>query len=813
MVLRPSSLFSCLVLSSFMLLSGCSFKKDANKPDEVPPTVIVEKSHREPPTALEALLLDDMIAFEKLVTPMSFEQINEYQKDGSTLLWVAVGKSNHTAVGLLLEKGALPLKPGKNSEVTPLNFAAKTKESIFKALLEVVHTKKTEICREIEAKQYLKALKLLNTNFIKSSDHLREDFHFLDLVLKQESVLTPETKDLVLKLLSEKPSLEKSKELLLRLSLGDPLFFSSSANAVFAQNLQLEKAFVLELIQKSPLHILNENLETLNRLQFFAGESLAVLQKDYLNRITQSQSAGQLLALNQIQKTLSLLIPQASELAFCSECIEVAITHPALKSQRGDLIRLLVLNSEKAPAGFVKSLLGRLTAEDFRQVVSVLSVDLRNSQGDVFDGPWSLAEYQILKDLGMKMTAAQTAEHLRNLFQRRFSGDKNASQILMTLQNEWALARGLLSADEEVELFTKEFLFAFESDLAEKELLSILESVKVSKLQGLLMGEVQGERLWLNPEHLFKFKKSQGMSGRFERLSLEFINNTLRLIPDLRKDWFLKTDSWVISDHDLLWVNLLESELGALRLLPQLQNNLVNGLFKKWMWRQNHDLVTIEALLSSTNNKFLSQDISYRRSYLPALLISGASPIKSRILREMIAAMPENTNLQESSFALEFVDYIKSVANPEQRDELFSNIFLPYITKQSPRLRLAFEGHQNAYSAFVAGQFTQDPLCTFANSATYKTHCDSLAKQLTAPSAKGGNKDKIDIGQRIEEMRREQEYKNSLAGRLLDNEKINITALSELSKLTPQSPGMSEFFKQNPWIFSIKFYSPSKLPY
>lgn len=811
MLLRPSSLFSSLTLCSFMLLSSCSFKKDSNKV-ETPPTVVVEKSHHEPQTALEALLVDDMIVFDKLLSALPFEQVNEYQKDGSTLLEVAVHKSNLKAVEQLLAKGALPLKPGKNSEITPMEMAAKTKASIFKALQDVVNTRKSEIYGKIEERQYLKALELLRANYIKSSDSLFEDLHFLDLALKQETALTPEIKDLMLTLLAEKPSLAKSKEKLLRLSLVDSPFFAASAKAVSAQELQLEKTFVLELIQSSPLSVLNENLETLNRHQFFAGESLAVLQKDYLNRLTRSQSSGQLLAMDQFQKTLSLLIPQASELAFCSECIELAITHPALKAQRGDVLRLLVLNSEKAPEGFVRSLLGLLTPEDFRQVVSVLSVELRQSQSDAFDGTWSLAEYQILKDLGMKMSAQQTAEHLRHLFQRRFAGDKNASQVLMALHGEWALARGLLSADEEVELFTKEFLFAFESDLAEKELLSILESVKVSKFPGLLMGEVQGERLWLNPEHLFKFKENQGMSRRFEALRLDFAKSTARLIPDLSKNWFLKTDSWIITEHDLLWVDLLETNKGILKLLPQLQDNLVSQSFRKWTWKRNYDLVTIKALLGTTNNKFLSQDSNYRRSYLPALLISGANPLKISLLREMISTMPENTNLQEPSFALEFVEFVKSISNLEQRDELFSNIFLQYLLKQNPRLHLALRGHQDLYKDFAAGQFTKDPLCHSEALKIYKAHCDSLGRQLELPP-KTSTKGNIDLGERVEELRRQQQLKSEQAERLLGNEKITITALIELSKITPQSPGMTEFFNQNPWIFSTKFFTPSKLPF
>lgn len=798
-------------ICSSALLVGCSFQKDPglNKQKTVTDTPqIPETEPAGPKTVLEALLEGNSEAFDKYLATMSPTEINDYQRDGSTLLEIAVRQSYLYAVERLLEQGALPLKPRKNSDVTPLALAEKMGESISSALQKALAEQRLVILKLIQNKQYRNAIELLATNYMKTTDSVTRDSHILDLVLAQETSLTSETISLVTDLLKNKPSLAKCKNRLLELAQVNPPLFLMSVNEISVQNLALENEFILKLIKNFNLDVFASNVEALNTHKFFSGGRLADFQKDLLDKLIASLPAGQILPTKDLQRVLSLVVPQARDRAFCSACVEQVLTQSTLNAQRGDIIRLLILNSDKAPEGFIRSLLGRLAPDDFRQVVDALSLDVRQSQLDAFQGPWTLQEYQILKGLGMRMAPQQTATLLRDLFERRLKGDHEARQILTALSDDWSRAHGLIPTEEQIRLFTQEFLYAYQTDLAEGHFLNIISSIQTTKVPGLLMGVVDDQQVWLSPAHLFKFKEGQGMSHRFELHRLDFAKEVARIIPDLKRTWFLKTQAWEITEHDLLWVDVLQKDAGVLKLLPQLQNELVRELFEKWTWRRSYDLATIKSFLKATNQNFLTPDLNYRSKHLPALLVSGASPMKINLLRDMLEVMPENTTLKESSYALEFVEFLNSISDEQMRETVFAKAFLPYLQKQSPRLALALQEHSADYILFVAGDLSRDPLCDRAHFETYKSHCKSLSPKPTLVSEQVQNSGSIDLGKRIAEIRQAEEHRNKKTLDALANEKINISALVEVSKLAPQLPLISSFFQRHDWILRLQFFSP-----
>lgn len=811
-----SFLLASSAISCSLWLNACSFKKDSGvkAEDKAPQTVIVEKPSAEPVTALDALLEGNTESLDRHLAKMSLEQVNEYQKDGTTLLEVAVRQSNLDAVEKLLAKGALPLKPRKNAESTPLELAKKMNESITVALEQVVKNEKAAVVEKIKNKKYSEALSLLDSFYIKYGDSLVDNQSTLDLALNQEQKLHPELKTFVTKLLVANVPLESSKEKLLRVVVVDADLFQLSVSSLAKQKISLNSGFVFELIQLSSLGVMQSHLESLNANKFFAGQDLGKLQDEYLQKILSSLQPGQMVSLPDFQKILALLVPQSSERSFCSGCVSLALTHPALTAQRGEIIRLLVLNSNSAPAGFVKSLLGRLPLEDFRQIVGVLSPAIRKTQGDSFSGTWSLEEYQVLKDLGMGMTPGQALAQIKRLFALRFEGDIGAGEILAALKKDWRVARGGLSEQEEAILFTSEFLYSFNNELKQPDLLPILESIFVSDIKGLLVGEVNQEKLWMNPEHLFRFKDAQGMSLSFERLGIDFEKNTLRLLPKLGKDWFLMTDSWRITEHDLLWFEILDNDAAKLRLTPQLADKTVSGLWSKWAWRVGFNLENVRNRLDSSDKRYSTPSVEYRERYLPALLLSGPSQIKARLLAEMISGMLESDKLLERSAAGEFAVYLKSFSDASQRDVAFVTSFLPYLKKQNPRLRLALEGAQSSYMAFASGNFSQDPLCENSDTKeVFADHCKMIRnfnKELS-PNKNNSAAQERDIGQILDNMKRESERKEQAIESLLKDDRISIKALIEISKITDLGPEMKSFFKENTWIFSVKFYEPSSL--
>lgn len=784
-----------LAFAGTLVLAGCSFQKNKAEPE---PKIIIHQNPKESASALEALQQKDMAAFEQYVSTMNAEQINLYLVDGSTLLEQAVRQGNLLAVEILIEKGALPLKTSKDTKTTPYSLAQKVSEPIEKALLLKINNIKAEIVGLIRAREYQKAFILQNDNYVQINDFLFKGSHFLDLILEQETSLTEDLKPLVHTLLKVQPSLSSSGNKLLKFSKDDTELFKKAVQLFKSQSIEIEKSEIVRLIGSFNLDVHAANVNALNSEGIRSQESLVVLQQAFVQRLLQSRLTNPL-QIDRIYASLQALKGQAGDKTFCGICVHQILDSKDLRTHHNDLIKLLIGKSENAPEDFIESLLGALPPADFKSIVSLLSPEMRKNQQSVFESEWTIEEYEVLRSLGMKMSGQQTAQFLWELFKKRHNGDENASKTLVALGKDWELARGLFTEEEQHKLIRNEFIFAFENELKHDDLLSIIQSIRTIEPKGILFGEINGEKVWLNPLAVVKLRTLIPSNITFEIMSTNFKKNIALIFGGLNDEWFMKTEGWKISSHDAVWLNIIQDVTTANKLAPPFKQSLVKSILKLYGPNIPGGHAAIELLLKATDTRFGTGDSTYREKYLPTLLLSDFGLGKYSIVLKIVEQMDENIELKEMSAATEFVAMFYSESDIRNQNILFTDVFLTYLKKQNPRFRLALEGQHDEYVAFLSGELEHDPLCKPESFKTYQHYCQKHKEEL-----------EIYNQQHAMEFIGIHRNRGLLARRLAlshftTHDRKTIDALTELAKIATESATIQNFFAQHSWILNKPF--------
>lgn len=807
-----------VLVSGFLGLNACSFKKSGDEAPATPPNVIVEKDTAHAKTAQEALLASDMAGFEKHLSTMNAETVNAYLEDGGTLLEMAVRNNNLYAVELLLKKGALPLKPRKNSSQTPLAISEKLNPSIYQAFVENLAVVKKDILAKLQQGQALAALQVLDANFISRDAKVSESSNTLEILIDSQTALTPDTREALMTLLPLKASLENRAEKLLTLALSDKELFKVSVETLKKQAVNVPGSLRLTLLKQTSLELFAAHLASFNSYPSNQKVPLAELQKILISKAIDAQTEGQFINVESLRLPLSLMKSEASDQVFSAECIELILRSPKLAAQRAEIVSLVIMNSSDAPAGFIKSLVGRLPLNDFKHVVNVLPLKVRQEQKDAFDSNWSKEEYKEMKNAGLLIPANVTLKLFRELFEERFKGNAAASERLQTLKDELKDIKKDITKEEANSLFQKEFIFIVERDLKDEDLFSLIGLATSAKIEGLYLGQIENqelnglvstkENLILNPLQVLDHKYLNSTNATF-RANVPLIAQTIAtLIPDSKEKWFMKSGTWKLTQHDALVLSLSnDTELQYL-LIPQLKNPLVLKTYNAWKTEELHNSEGFANALKVEDSRYGTADANYRNKYLPFFLSGKLNELRVRLVLDTVGAMPLSAYLTDKSAAGKLVNFILSNVNNKYRDDLFKTLLIPYIKKQNPRFMLAVDGQNKRYLSFLNGNFKDDPLCTSQELNSYKEVCASHEEttgfKYPFPEPKGMNLAKI-LNYRNAKEKWEEDSKQRYIFEKIGQDKITIEAFKELAKNVAAGSEIDSFIKANPWIFEATF--------
>lgn len=767
--------------------TGCSFQKD--KPVETPRVTVQQQKV----TAQKALRNNQIGDFLEALHEIPQDQINSRLEDGTTLLEIAVNNQSPDAVKALIARGAKPLMPLQSERGTVLDLADKTNSHIAELLRAEVNLRKNEAYMRIQEGSYKGAIQLMRAQYMSLATPLTGSVDFLTLFLSREKSLSADTAEVLVSVLESQPSILGKEDQLVILSAR----FSKVRDSVFSlmkrSSLVVSENAMNGLLSNSPSREWSSVVSSLKERDLTTMASLASLQKTYLDLLVREMSLG----VTPNPSVLESAKQISRDGTFCDECVLQILSNKDLIRYKKDLVRAFIFNSSEAPAHFIQSLVGKVSTDDFKEVVSALPKTFLKTQKEALSANWSLTEYQSLKAAGLQMTSRQAVEGLKRLFKARHQHDAAATETLTALKADWAIAKEEITQVELEEIFTAEFFYVFDSDLSNPDLFSVLAVLKGVPVVGLLLRDEQGQGYYVNPLSLFKFKKQTDASVSFKLRATDTSKAMLNILTSPTETWFLRTPTSTISTHDTIWLNVIDSQAAELTLIPELQNNFVKDLFSKWVARKNFDFDTLFILLKETSPKFLSDSPDGRGKYLQALLASSDTNDRVALLNEMISKMSPSKTLNEQSFVTRFTDYVMSIRNPSLRSDVFSKVYISYLSKQNPRFGYALQGDYANYKKFLENaDYSKDPLCADHTKQHYAQIC---VKENDKPQFGYTNLDVL----AKESLNRF----NKVAA--MDIETIN--ALLKI-KASITHPTVQGFFAQNPWIESIKFYDGRMTP-
>lgn len=761
--------------------TGCSFQKD--KPAETPRVTVQQQKV----TAQKALRNNQIGDFLEALHEIPQDQINSRLEDGTTLLEIAVNNQSPDAVKALIARGAKPLLPLQGERGTVLDLADKTNPHIAELLRAEVNLRKNEAYMRIQEGRYSGAIQLMRAQYMPLATPLTGSVDFLTLFLSREKSLSVDTAEILVSVLESQPSIAGKEDQLVILSAR----FSKVRDAVFSlmkrSSLVVSESALNGLLFNSPSLEWASVVSSL-KTQVTTVASLASLQKTYLDLLVREMSLG--VAPN---PTVLESVKQISrDGTFCEECVIQILSNKDLIRYKKDLVKALIFNSSEAPANFVQSLVGKVSADDFQEVVSILPKAFLKTQKEALSANWSLTEYQSLKAAGLQMTSRQAVEGLKRLFKARHQHDAAATETLTALKADWAVAKEEITQVELEEIFTAEFFYVFDSDLSNPDLFNVLSVLKGVPVVGLLLRDEQGQGYYVNPLSLFKFKNQNEQGYSFKIKAPAVLNSLVTVLSNPTENWFLRGPDFTVITHDVIWLSTIDSEEGQLILLPELKNSFVRKVIDKWVARKSYDFDNLTNLLAKSSSSFLNDKVDSRGKYLAALLKSSKSINNLAILSAMITKMKASPQFaSETSYVKDFVEYLIQ----EKDDKLLSSVFeitTAYLTKQNPRFGFALQGDFANYKKFLENaDYSKDPLCA--------DHAKQQYAQICVKEADN----KVQFGYLNLDVQAKAELDRFNKVTAMDIETIK--ALLKI-KASLSHPAVQSFFAQNPWIESIKFY-------
>lgn len=175
---------SLFVSGLFFVLTACSFSKNKNTKEESPgspaPPIVIQapETTKKIDTLFDAIDKLDGSAFDKLLTPMNFQQVNSYNSSGETPLYYAVKLNRFIFVKKLLEKGAMPLKLNSDGVSGPLQIGHDVNESIGELLDKKVEELEAQLKQMLNAQRWVEA-----GEFAEKTFQSKHGF-FQDMVVK-----------------------------------------------------------------------------------------------------------------------------------------------------------------------------------------------------------------------------------------------------------------------------------------------------------------------------------------------------------------------------------------------------------------------------------------------------------------------------------------------------------------------------------------------------------------------------------------------------------------------------------------------------
>ncbi|MNK22793.1 hypothetical protein D3C87_410740 [compost metagenome] len=780
--------------------SGCSFKKDDGK--EAPVFTVQEQKL----SVSEALLKGDNASFDKALKSIPYEQINVEMTNGSTLLEIAVKTSNLYAVEQLLARGAKPLTIVKASNETIISLAKKINVAIANILIANVDARKAEAHKLIQERDYRAALKVLRTQLIPFASLLSGPDNFLGMFLKQEKTLNTDTAGVLTALIEGSSLLAGHEDKLVVLSTGH----LSVIDVVFAHfqknSLNASEQAMNALLSQTASQDWGKVLGLIKKYELKASASLSSLQYSYISVLVRESVAGKDVNVQAVGTTLAALKDLATDGVFCLQCVESVLNTPSLNKSKKDLIRELMTQSSEAPAEFLKYFVGHVSPSDFKDIVTAMPSALVKNQGSALDSNWSLEEYQSLKAAGLKMSPEQAVSNLVRLFELRHRDDAQASAALLALSSDLAVGKSALSQEVLETVFTNEFFYVFNSGLKKKDFFNILTIFNGIPVYGLRILAADKSVVHLNPIYLLSYRENivATSSISVKVRALEVTNSVIGVLTDPNELWFLKYSGDSISTHDMLWLSLIDTKLGRLTLIPQLNNPTIKDIVETWIGSADPSLKDIRPLLEKSNKDFLSSAKSARGKYLLALLRSSAKTSNNLLLTEMIFNMRTNSDLSEESYEQDLAAYLLKIRNPLLLEDAFENLFISYLKKQNPRFGLALTGRSSEYIAFLSGQYTKDPLCNSNHGDKYQNVCATLDAMVnnSRTDGKSGAIAAFDPNYWMNQ--------KSLAQKIFAHDKLTMSALNDVAPLATTNASIKSFFEEHSWLKDIKIYQGEK---
>lgn len=836
--IKGSHLVKTAVIMATLSTGACSFKKPVDKKDDVPPTIVVEAPHSTPKNAFEAMAVNNMLVFEQFLGEMTATEINAYQTDGSTLLETAVKLNNYAATEKLLAKGALPLKPRQGTTETPLSLASKTNPSIQKLLETTVQNQKRHILTLTQNKRYSEAHKAFLSFYMNPSEDLESKGNLLDIMIQNETAFSTENLALTQTLANSDVDLSKSFSKAILVSAENRSAFKAILTTGKKQNLKLDTATLTQVLQTQQIDQLEDRLTTIHELGFEKILTLSQMQDILIASLAAEKRKNPFIDIKYLQRVTLLMSKVSTERSFCSTCFETIMKHPNLAIHRGDLMKLLIAGAVSTPSDFVRSLMGKnLSYAELGSILAILPPEYLKTQQEAFSSlEMTDEDYKTISEFGLKMNPDQLLQKFNQLLSDRYARRlTNIPKIFSSLTGDFAVLNGKFTEAQSQAMFDQEFKHVLETD-SPSTILPILSQVIETKGRQFSIGNVPTykplekepetgwfitiptqqsehnfesqtgtERLTINPNYLIESILAKNPAEISGPNTLKFFLKD-KIDPN-RPNWIFKTDSWQLSEHELVWMELLDNEESSKMLLPQIQMPTVKTIIKRYSFDRQFTVRSAMHELATTSRHFELGSPYYLNRYLPALLVSQYSDVKIAVLESLLWRQREIATPSETIHTGLIGRFIEK-ATDDKVLKLIDPV-LSYVLNATPRLRLVIKNlkYLEYYETFLrTAERDNDPLCIAGVLTNQRIVIEgaeltirNCAKAIENGNTTRGSIGSRDVGQSIKEARR-MVFKQQA---LIQDDLDAINLLRYLHKRTNKSKRLNEMINGNRWILEI----------